>query len=450
MRITMGMISKQYSQNLNRTLGALNDAGTRSANFRKFNKASEDPFSASKAFRLRREYQQNQDYQNNADRIKSMLASAESCVDTVNEIAQEAGAEDVLKAINGTMSSSDRSAIATKLRTMQEAIVSAMNTKFGDKYLFGGSDSDTPPFSVDADGNLLYRGINVDTGVNSNGATTNIGGTMICFGAANTNKLNGYTVTIEQGADAGSGVSSVEMDANNIKITLNADGATSGQLQEALRDGLDDAFALAGLSTDGIDFSAITVGGSADASVGLSEVDAGVTQQSAISDIVDLSKLADEKIYADLGFGLKLNADGAVQPQSAFNVSMPGISYLGYGTSGDGVPNNLHSLLGDIADMLESEDFSMDGIAPYLSAFDNSEQGLLTKMTDIGARSNALEYAQTRLTKAEDSMLEEIDSVEYVEPVDAIMDYKMQEYAYMASLQIGTSILQPTFLDFMD
>jgi hypothetical protein len=30
------------------------------------------------------------------------------------------------------------------------------------------------------------------------------------------------------------------------------------------------------------------------------------------------------------------------------------------------------------------------------------------------------------------------------------MDFKMQGAAYQAALQMGTKILQPTFLDFMD
>jgi hypothetical protein len=76
-----------------------------------------------------------------------------------------------------------------------------------------GASTDLP---LDADGNLLYRGINVDTGINSNGAASVINGTRICFGAGNGNKLNGYTITVVKGSDAGNGVSSISMDGRSI------------------------------------------------------------------------------------------------------------------------------------------------------------------------------------------------------------------------------------------
>ena len=448
MRVTMPMISKQYSKNLNSNLSSLNEAGNKTTNFRKFNKASEDPFSAAKAYQLRREYQQNQDYQSNLSLAQSMLETAESSVTTINNIAQEVNSTDILKAITSTMASNDKKIVSTKLRATQEAIVSTMNTQLGSNYLFGGSGAASAPFTLDANGNLLYRGVNVNTGENSAGATSDVNGTKICFGVANTDLFNGYTITIEQGLNLGRGIESINVSGGNIAITLNAEGSNNGELQTALQNQLDNAFTAAGIGTAGMDFSKITVSGNASATVKTSEFVSGNMVKSTISNIVDLDALANEKIYVDLGLGLNVNNNN-VQAQSAFNISMPGIAYLGYGTNADGTPKNIYSLLGKIADQLESGGFSMDNVKPYLNAFDDSQQQLLTKITDIGARTDTLEYTQKRLENMEDSLLAKIDKVEYENPVDAIMDYKMQQYTYTAALQIGTNILQPTFLDFM-
>ena len=48
------------------------------------------------------------------------------------------------------------------------------------------------------------------------------------------------------------------------------------------------------------------------------------------------------------------------------------------------------------------------------------------------------------------NLTERINSIEYVDSAEAILDYQMQKYTYQAALQMGTQILQPTFLDFMN
>ena len=178
-------------------------------------------------------------------------------------------------------------------------------------------------------------------------------------------------------------------------------------------------------------------------------MNAGVPEKSSISNIADLAALADEKVYIDLGLGLSISGN-TVQAQSAFNIAMPGLAYLGYGTNSNGIPNNVYTLMGKIADKLDSSDFSIEDVQPYLDAFNDSEQNVLTKITDIGAKSQSLDYIQTRLEDMEMNLNTKLDDVENISSIDAIIDYKMQQYAYTAALQIGSNILQPSFLDFMD
>ena len=128
MRITLGMISRQYNKNLNQSLSDLNTASNQNTTYRKFDKTSEDPFSAAKAFRLRRELQENADYQNNLSDVDSQLLTAQSSMMSINKIVQEVSSGDCLQEINGTLSTEDRGTIAAKLRKLQDAIVSAANT----------------------------------------------------------------------------------------------------------------------------------------------------------------------------------------------------------------------------------------------------------------------------------------------------------------------------------
>ena len=439
MRITMGMIANQYKTRLNQSLQALSNANMRATNYRSFNKPSDDPFAAAQTYQVRRETQLNQNYQSNLGNVQDSLKTSESTVRLVSSIVSNADSTDVLGAVNGSMTEDTRSAIVKELRSMRDSIVSDMNAKFSDQYLFGGAGTGSPPFSIDADGNLLYRGVNVDTGVNTNGAsaavTNGTSSTQINFGKENAGKLNDYTISITTGAADG-----VSVTGNTITVTLDSANATKGHLQDVLQDSTK-------WSGDpipaGVDVTKITVAGNADDAATVGGAPAGIT------DKVNLDDLANEKVYVDLGFGLQFDGDGNIVPQSAYNTSLPGISIIGYGMNDDGTPKNVYSLMGKIADLLDSDNVSMDTIQPYLDSFRQTESNITTQISDIGAKEKFLTSTQTHLEDTSDNLTEKDNDVEFVEPSDAIMDWMTQQFCYQAALQMGTNILQPTLMDFL-
>ena len=551
MRITMGMIANQYKTRLNQSLQALSNANMRATNYRSFNKPSDDPFAAAQTYQVRRETQLNQNYQSNLGNVQDSLKTSESTVRLVSSIVSNADSTDVLGAVNGSMTEDTRSAIVKELRSMRDSIVSDMNAKFSDQYLFGGAGTGSPPFSVDADGNLLYRGVNVDTGVNTNGASatvTNNSSTQIDFGSANAADLKGYSIVVQTGTEG------VAVSGNTITVSLDSAHATKGDLQDVLRDStkwsgdpipadvdvskinvsgtptdaatvsksgaatqisddgkstvtnnsstqinfgkenagkLDDYSIVVQTGTEGVavsgntitvsldsahstkgdlqrvlqdstkwsgdpipddvDVTKITVAGSADdaATVSPSDGTPPTVQSSQISDKVDLNDLANEKVYVDLGFGLQFDGDGNIVPQSAYNTSLPGISIIGYGMNDDGTPKNVYSLMGKIADLLDSDNVSMDTIQPYLDSFRQTESNITTQISDIGAKEKFLTSTQTHLEDTSDNLTEKDNDVEFVEPSDAIMDWMTQQFCYQAALQMGTNILQPTLMDFL-
>ncbi len=442
MRITMGMVSRQYNKNLNNSLNQLNEASNRNTTLRKFNKASEDPFSASKAYRLRCEFQQNYDYQSNLGDVEDQLTTANSAMQSINNIVSEASTGDCIKAITGTMSKEDRTTVATKLRALQKAIVAPANTKFGDKYIFGGSGTVKPPFTTGAAGNLLYRGIDVNTGKIEAGSTLSYNGTQITLGDKN---FNGYKIQV---TTANGVTPSVSADAASKTLTVNlATGAKNSDVLAAL------SANKTLTSTDGsttFDLSKAAMSGDMNR-----PVDTTAQTATAIDTIgLDgLKALANEKCFVDLGMGLSLNTDGkTINEQSVFDTSIPGITFMGYGTvdgSGTGVSNNLYTLLGQVADQLESPNFSMDNIRPYLDNLGKQVQNSLNQVTKSGTKSNFLTTTKAQLESIGDNVDEKLNNTEYVDPMDAYLDYTWQQYTYQSSLKIGTQILQPTVLDFM-
>ncbi|MGB5822841.1 MAG: hypothetical protein WBH44_02115 [Proteocatella sp.] len=161
MRISTNSIMRNYRGNLNKSANQLNSAREKVLTDRKFSKASEDPAGATKAFQLRREYLQNEDYMDNIGEAQGQLSATESSLMQVNDMGKEIKSG-ILRAVNGGTSTEGRVAIAQNFEAMAESMVMSMNVKFADKFLFGGASTKEVPFKLEGD-TLLYRGIDVNT-----------------------------------------------------------------------------------------------------------------------------------------------------------------------------------------------------------------------------------------------------------------------------------------------
>ena len=454
MRITMGMIAGQYSKNLNTSLNNFNVASRRATTYRSFERTSENPFAATKLYRFRREMAENETYQDSLGDVDSQLMTAQSAMQSIYSIVSSAESGDVIQAITGTMSESDRTIIANKMRQMQQAFLSPLNTKFGEKYLFGGTEMTEAPFSVNDSGELLYRGINVNTGKIETGPAANFNGTLIEFNSSSSDPITdpdtGYTIKdgiVLKVADGGAG-SETNISISDDYITIKADLSKYKTNQDLLN-------LIKGY--DKIDFSKIRISGDMNRSISVSNGAGGyqeIVSTSLTSSIGQdgLSALANEEVLVNLGLGLKTTSEAGsttINSQSAFNSAIPGISFLGYGQDSSGISGNLYTLMGQIADQLKSDGFSMENIQPYLDKFGEKSDALLGEITKSGSKSNFLSTMKTNLESMGDSLLERAEDIEYVDPGDAIMDFYMQQYAYNAALSMGTKILSKSFIDFM-
>lgn len=442
MRVTMNMISKQYSRSLNKNLGDLQDAYNKATTFRKFDKTSEDPFDAAVAYRLRRESAENQTYQDSLSDMDNQFSTAQSAMMSIHNIVSSAGSGDCIQGITGTMSPSDRKIIADKLRKYQEAIVAPTNTKFGDKYIFGGSDMSQPPMTVD-NGHLYYRGVDVNTGDLLNGPTVNMNGSVFQFGQDQT-EFGGYKLVIAAGASGSATTANVNTATKEITVTADLGKVvTNKDFSDALQK-------LSPVTVGGtkFDFSKVTVSGDLN-----TPIKDAMSSSNAITSVGTdgLKKLAGEQCLVDLGMGLKLNPDNAtINPQSAFDQSIPAIAYMGYGTDPDtGLSSNLYTLMGKIADQLDSSSFSIDSIKPYLDEFSKRGNALMSEITKSGTKSTFLSATKTNLESMGDAVVDKDQNVEYLDVETAIMNQYTQQFSYNAALAMGTKIMSKTLLDYM-
>lgn len=84
-----------------------------------------------------------------------------------------------------------------------------------------------------------------------------------------------------------------------------------------------------------------------------------------------------------------------------------------------------------------------------LGALKDDGNRLIVARTDVGARTNRVEQAQVRAGDNELSLTNALAEIENTDLPRAMVDLKMQEVAYQASLAATARVLQPSLLDFL-
>lgn len=112
---------------------------------RRILRPSDDPIGSARSLSLTRRIA-------NIERQADAVISGRGTVESASSILTEGSSllsdarELMLQGMNGTLSQGDREAIATELEVIRAELVDIANHKVGDRYLFGGTLTDTPPW----------------------------------------------------------------------------------------------------------------------------------------------------------------------------------------------------------------------------------------------------------------------------------------------------------------
>lgn len=161
-----------------------------------------------------------------------------------------------------------------------------------------------------------------------------------------------------------------------------------------------------------------------------------------------LEALAQETSYVDIGFGLSYE-NGEIVASSAFDAAMPGIQVVGFGKTQDDTSKNIIVLAGQMAEVLEADTFDREKYEQLWTQFQAGSEQVQDVLTELGAKSQLLENTKTRLEQEETSIQEQYNNEVGIEPAEAITNYSWAMYAYNSALKIGTSIIGPSLLDFI-
>ena len=164
-RITTNGMFHSYRGNLSRANKNLFDTMTRVETERKFNSYAEDPAAANRAFQMRRSYWNTGNQIDNTNYLLSKFQTGWDALDSVVDgDTEHPGLDGILQSLRGITGTAGagRSILGQTLMSTADAIVGAMNVRYGDTYVFAGADGLNVPFTWE-NGKLFYRGIDVDT-----------------------------------------------------------------------------------------------------------------------------------------------------------------------------------------------------------------------------------------------------------------------------------------------
>lgn len=180
-RITSSLMSNQALNYLGKNLSLLNSMQEKISSGQNINKPSDDPIGLTRILDLSNTLKTDARYSSNIQDAISEVNTADTVINNMVELVQRAQ-ELATQGANFTNNQDGRNAIALEIDQIINQLVQLGNTDISGKYLFGGFQTNVPPFSRTGD-DVSYNGtpttetwqraVDVSRGVQ---ITTNING----------------------------------------------------------------------------------------------------------------------------------------------------------------------------------------------------------------------------------------------------------------------------------
>lgn len=167
MRIAQRTISRNYLTYLNNTLSKRADILENSEDGLRFRKLSEDVAAGARAMDTQESRYAALQQKNTADELLKEMESAWTSLGTSDSIIQDV--LEKMKEAAGVRPTEKLETIKKEIGEMKAQYLQQLNAQYGGKYLFGGTNNASPPFTENEDGRLLFNGVEVSKIYKANG-----------------------------------------------------------------------------------------------------------------------------------------------------------------------------------------------------------------------------------------------------------------------------------------
>ncbi len=169
-RITNSMLSSNYLRNMKRNMNNMQTLQNQLASGKTINKASENPYVASRSMQLNAEISYNKQYDENIKDTSNWLDTTDTALSQMGNIFGRIETL-LVNSGNGTYGDDEKSAIQDEIKEKVNELSQVLNTSFDGSYIFGGTKTLSKPTTVingkleyaDKDGNGIIK---TDTGMN--------------------------------------------------------------------------------------------------------------------------------------------------------------------------------------------------------------------------------------------------------------------------------------------
>ena len=160
-RITTQMTSNLMLTNMNKNLSNIYNTYEQITSGKKLTSVGQNPSDGTKVMKYNKQLGQLDDWSKNIETAKDELNQSYDTLGLIQENMQRIN-ELAIQAANSFNSEDSLQAIRDEVEQRTRTIAQLANTKYQDKYIFSGSNTDTIPYSLDEDLNITYSGTSQD------------------------------------------------------------------------------------------------------------------------------------------------------------------------------------------------------------------------------------------------------------------------------------------------
>lgn len=458
---------------LNLNLAKLITAQEQLSSGKKLLRPSDNPVAAATVLALQRQLGDVSRYSDAIDTARPLLDSGMSSLNEASSILTDARALAV-QGLNGTLNDSDRKALAQNLELLKSRMIEVGNSKLGDRYIFGGTDTTDMPFSeetVDGQPRVVYHGDGnsrsvavgpgVDLAVNIPGneafgrfestGVQYVGATGIKPGtSADAGTGYGY-ITLRHDSTAGSVGSGVALANGGASDTLIGNrGLTIDSAAGTVQLGNGTAVAIPAAGSSNVSDFTVTDEHGAVVHLDFSGYD-GTSSSSTLTGNgsvsidgtnftpLDLSN-HNQELTAANGTVLHIDATGAVQATTDLY-------------SFKGAVNTFDVLQGMIDDLNNTSGLSnarmSERLSSRLSEFDRNFDNLQISLGTLGSRAQRMDAGKSQLDELNINLQGLVSDNQDADLSSVVLDMNKAQQTLQVAEAAGAKLLQNTLLNYL-
>ncbi len=367
------------------------------ATMRRINKPSDDPAGVTRTLNLKQSKASVDQYLSNIQSCTSWLTETESKLNSAEDLLTKAR-EIAVSQSSATASEDNRTTAALNVQEIIEEMLSLVNAKLGDRYLFAGSQMDEKPFRETAQAAEI--GTAKASDANAYDGTVVGGGTYT--GVTNTT----YVVKIAGGGTLADATYQVSTDG----------GRTWGSVK------------------DDLDSGTITLGN------GVALTFSGGTTALAQGDLFSLQAYV-PGYYRGNGESQRL----AIGQEAIISYGISGEEAFTAGSHGG---SDVFAVLNDLKTALAEND--PETVRLQIDRLQKAANQLTNAIAKCGTMGNRLDAAQSNLQNLADNITGLISDVEDADVTELATQFASRETALQAAYAVASRIGNTTILDFMN